>query len=443
MRVAARDVGVARVLRVAADRLVERHPGQRARVDRREELVAVLQVLRALGRSGRVAREIVERLVVRLEVRARGLAVVDDRAFRLRILPAVRERRVPAARVPRPRDALRGERVADGLRRLRRHRMARRIGEVGRAARGGRHAGGLVGRLRRVDRIAVGRHRAVGHLHRPVEHRAGRAGTAPEATVRVELRAHRRRRVAELRRARADEPEVVQERAAERSHEEVVGERVLARPLPQLHRRAVVVAHHPRPDVAGRDEPVVRAARDLLLVLPERVDRARHELVGRHADRRRVDRERAVGQAIGEARVRLAAGAPHRRQVRERLAVVVELRRLQRRRLRDAVGAGKQAVQVVEAVVLRVDHDDRVDAVESRAGGRTARSRARGGERGGGRERCDESHASIHRPLLLRVLLTRARRSRERRRRARVSPRSRSSRPASRARPTRASSGRP
>ena len=55
-------------------------------------------------------------------------------------------------------------------------------------------------------------------------------------------------------------------------------------------------------------------------------------------------------------------------------AVEIELRLLLLGGLRDAVGAGEQAVQVVEAAVLGVDHDDGLDSLQpARGRGRASR----------------------------------------------------------------------
>jgi hypothetical protein len=157
---------------------------------------------------------------------------------------------------------------------------------------------------------------------------------------------------------------VVEVRAAERAHEEVVGERVVLRPLPHLHLRAVEVAHHPGADVAHGDELVVRATVDLLAVLVIGVDRVWQLLVHAAADRRQVDAERAVRQVVGERGGRLALHE-HRRQLRQRRAVVVELRLLLGGGVGDALGAREEAVQVVEAAVLGVDDDDGLDLLEA------------------------------------------------------------------------------
>src|ERR1051326_6298123 len=100
--VAALDIGVARMLRQPAGRLVERHLRKLAAVDGGEEILAVFQVALAVRGARRESRVIVERLVVGLEVRAAGVPVVDDRALFFGVALAVGERLVPAARVPGP-----------------------------------------------------------------------------------------------------------------------------------------------------------------------------------------------------------------------------------------------------------------------------------------------------------------------------------------------------
>ena len=81
-------------------------------------------------------------------------------------------------------------------------------------------------------------------------------------------------------------------------------------------------------------------------------------LVDARIGRRAVYAKRAVGQASGVTRVGLALWCVDGRQVRERLAVVVELGLLLGGGVGDAVGAGEKPVHVVKAVVLGVDHDD-------------------------------------------------------------------------------------
>src|SRR5689334_3092092 len=112
VQVAAHDVGVARVLGESSRGLVESDLGQRTAIDGGDEIGPVAQMLRAAGRAGGEVREIIERLVMRLEIRTAGGPVVDDRPLRRRLLAAVGQGRVPRARVPRPGDILRRERIA-------------------------------------------------------------------------------------------------------------------------------------------------------------------------------------------------------------------------------------------------------------------------------------------------------------------------------------------
>src|SRR5207249_12118977 len=128
--VATRQIGITRMLVETSGRLVEGYLRQRALFDVGKERRDVLQVARAVGGARREARIVVEWLVVRLEDRAARVAVVDDVALRFRILPAVGERFVPAARVPRPAHTLGGERITDRLLLERRQRVECRIGEV-------------------------------------------------------------------------------------------------------------------------------------------------------------------------------------------------------------------------------------------------------------------------------------------------------------------------
>ena len=176
---------------------------------------------------------------------------------------------------------------------------------------------------------------------------------------------------------------MVQERTAESAHEEVVGQRVLLREIPQLHLAAVEVTHAQAARVGVGRELVVLAAVDLHLVVIEAVHQVARD--GRLADDgagveeagRVVDAEHLVGHA-GRLRLRdgggLASGShatPHRGQHGQGRTVEVFLRR-DRARSRGrcrvhaghAVSAGVQAVEIVEAAVLGVDHDHVVDLVE-------------------------------------------------------------------------------
>ena len=79
-----------------------------------------------------------------------------------------------------------------------------------------------------------------------------------------------------FRRAGADQPEMIEERAAERAHEEIVGERVAPRDLPerQLGGIVIVISHDQGARIRIGGELVVLAAVDLHLVLIEQMPRA-------------------------------------------------------------------------------------------------------------------------------------------------------------------------
>jgi hypothetical protein len=194
--------GVAGVLVVRPERLDEGDRRQRPVAEGSGELLLILQVGRLRRRAVRVVGEVGERLVVVLEERVR--------------FPG--ERIVPAAGIPGPADILLAQAIADG-----RHRLVR--DEIGRI--GDRRRVGRIDRVRGVHHVAVGRHRPV--LHQP--------------TVGVELGDGGGRSVGPLRRAGADQPEVVEERAAEGGVEEVVRHRVLLGELALRHVRGVEVAH--------------------------------------------------------------------------------------------------------------------------------------------------------------------------------------------------------
>src|SRR5205814_6022141 len=70
--------------------------------------------------------------------------------------------------------------------------------------------------------------------------------------------------------------------------------------------------------------------------------------------------------------------------------------------IRDAFSAGEQSVQVVEASVLRVDHDDMFDARESSAvGGRGRRGAAAERQKDDGADDAEQAPESVPRRLLL------------------------------------------
>jgi hypothetical protein len=152
---------------------------------------------------------------------------------------------------------------------------------------------------------------------------------------------------------------VVEIRAAKGAHEEVVSERVVLCPLPQLHVAAVEIAHRPAADVGDGGEHVVTAAVDLLDAVIVGVDRTDQDLVGLLVDRRAVDPERLVGQ-LGKIGIGLTFGVPYL-QVRKDGSVVVTLDLLLGRCVGDTVGAGKQSVEMIETAVLGVDDHNGLD----------------------------------------------------------------------------------
>ena len=93
------------------------------------------------------------------------------------------------------------------------------------------------------------------------------------------------------------------------------------------------------------------------------MNRARRDLVRGHLYGRRVDQERPVRNAR-ETRVRLSVCAECR-ELRQRLAIVVELRLLLLCRVRNAIRAGKETVHVIETAVLTIDHHDGLDLREA------------------------------------------------------------------------------
>ncbi len=186
---------------------------------------------------------------------------------------------------------------------------------------------------------------------------------------------------------------MIEERAAERAHEEIVGQNITLRDGPERQLRAVVMAHDEGSGIAVGDEFVVPAAVDLHLVLVEPV----HEIDGRNAKRRIeagriVYPKRRVGQMRGARLVDRGLdaarreAAPDRRQFGQNRAIAVELARRLGREIGEAIGAGEMAVEIVEAAVLRVKHDDRLDFLK-------ALSRARRILREGGLERQKQESA--------------------------------------------------
>ena len=267
----------------------------------------------------RKVRVVVERLVVVLEQRvgASGHGIV------------------PATRVPSPADTGAGQLVANS-----------RVGEERKLRR---RDGWLAGREDRVDRVITGR------LGRQLAVFRGQP-VGPKNRVEV-LRAAVAHCVRVHRGARAHEPLVVEERTAESGVEEVVGQHIPGGLFRDRQLVGWVVAERQALGVADGDEFVHLAAVDLNLFLVVAVDQVSGLLVRANVLR---DVERLVRQARSyQMRVGL-------RKARVRLAgCQVDLRGGRVARPADAVGAREETVQVVEAVVLVVDHHQVVDAGEA------------------------------------------------------------------------------
>ena len=134
------------------------------------------------------------------------------------------------------------------------------------------------------------------------------------------------------------------------------------------------MAHYERARIGVGNEAIVLAAIDLHLILIEAVP----QIMGRDAERRietlrAVDCKRRVRQVLG-LRLRHRRNdafcrqpIPYRRQFLQNRAVAVELRVARRRYVREAVGARKRAVEVVEGPVLGVDHHDCGDILDARS----------------------------------------------------------------------------
>ena len=157
---------------------------------------------------------------------------------------------------------------------------------------------------------------------------------------------------------------MVEKRTAKRAHEKVIGQGVILGPLPQLELAAVVVAHGPAAHIGHGGKAVVLAAVDLLLVVIKIVHRVGHDLGRGAIDGRRINAKRRVGQAR-KTRIGLAIGTKGNERL-ERLAVMVQLGLLRGRGTADAIGAGKQAVHIVKAVVFGVEDDHVADALQRR-----------------------------------------------------------------------------
>ena len=97
------DVRVAGMLIQIALRFVERHRGQRAVSNIFKKRLAILQMLRARRLAGRIVREIVEGLMVRLKIWC-AIRLVIDHLSVLRRQVRIAQRGIPGAGIPGPTD---------------------------------------------------------------------------------------------------------------------------------------------------------------------------------------------------------------------------------------------------------------------------------------------------------------------------------------------------
>ena len=169
---------------------------------------------------------------------------------------------------------------------------------------------------------------------------------------------------------------MIEERAAERTLKEVIGQHVLPRERIQRRAAVVVVSHREAARVAPCGVAVVLAAVDLHLMLEEPMHQIARDRRGGERDARlrgesMLDREGSVRQtrALGlRDHGHVARGghaAPRRRQRLEHRAVAVALPDIGGERLpvrvehfAQAHRTGKIAIQIVEGAVLGIDHDD-------------------------------------------------------------------------------------
>ena len=163
-----------------------------------------------------------------------------------------------------------------------------------------------------------------------------------------------------------DQKKMVQHRPAKGRMEEMVAERVLLGQQSFRQIRRVAIAQHKAAVVAPAHEFVHAAGArlqqtivDLHLFLIEAMDQVFGRAVGRHIRREVIGPCRQTGRDV---RVGGRAGQGH-----QRLSPLVNLSRRGRRAV-QALGAGKLAIQAVEAPVLLVDHDPVVDLAKSTAG---------------------------------------------------------------------------
>src|SRR5690349_345886 len=265
MLVALEHVGITGMLVELANGLVESDRGKGPVDYLPNEISRVFEVTATpLGVRG-VFLEISKGLVVGLKILVR---VIGDSV-------------IPSTGVPSPVDSLVAQLVAN-----RRHilQRQRRLIEVRR-----------VERLKRVDRIAV-----IGHLVGLLKLR-DEVKLVIKSFVRVGFEAiWSAWCVLIARRAGADHPKMVQERSAEGSMKEMVGERVPPRIVPKLGAAPVVKSHSEAAGIGVGSELIHESAVDLRLLIEEAMDQVARWLANRNVS---VDAEGLVRQPLRKARV--------------------------------------------------------------------------------------------------------------------------------------------
>jgi hypothetical protein len=185
-------------------------------------------------------------------------------------------------------------------------------------------------------------------------------------TVGIEFRLDCIRRHAFVaRRAGADEPKVVQKRAAEGGMEEMVGQRVALCVLPELCLASVVEAHGKASGIGIGSELVHEPAVDLLLLVIKAVKQVTRCLAYRNES---VDIEGLIRQILRKATIDfglVTCALQHAWQKRIGVPIRIELN-LGRSGGGNAVGIREETEQIIEAVILEIDDDDVLDIAELR-----------------------------------------------------------------------------
>src|SRR6266581_3267180 len=134
----------------------------------------------------------------------------------------------------------------------------------------------------------------------------------------------------------------------------------------------VVIAERQRTGISFDDEPIHLPAVDLALLGEESMDQITAPRIERNE---RIDTERMVRQIRGNSRIdrariiflqvrRAQSGIERARERLVRLAVLIDLRS-NPVQVPQSLRARKQAVEIVEAAVLQVQHDDVPDAIKT------------------------------------------------------------------------------